>query len=96
MTVFIPIYVTAMVVNDNDNCSIAVCTVLDPTVVGTPRAIKWLSVYGADRSLMDADISGRAWAEWPAQRWHPEHTLDLYPLARRVPRFCNGLCLVKE
>src|SRR5260370_21036713 len=67
-----------------DHCYPAVCPVLHPAFACPPRDLEWISLHGAHVNPVDADLSGRLHARWPAGRRAAEHDLDLYSVAPRI------------
>src|ERR1700682_6222602 len=55
----------------------AVCPGLHPAFACPPRDRKWISLHGAHVNPVDADLSGRLHARWPAWRRAAEQELAL-------------------
>ena len=75
-----------------DHRCAAVCPVLHPAVACPPRDREWISLRGAHLDPVDADLSGRIHARWPAWRRAADHDLALHPAARRFSYVRHRLC----
>jgi hypothetical protein len=73
----------------------AVCPVLDLAFACAARDRKWISLHSANDNPVDADLSGRLHAKWPAWRRAAEHKLALYSVARRFSHIRHRLCPVE-
>src|ERR1700716_1107956 len=73
----------------------AVCPVLHPAFACPPRDREWISLHGAHRHPVDADLSGRVHAGWPAWRRAADHELALYSVACRFSDVRHRVCPIE-
>src|SRR5262245_1937308 len=89
---FVPIHATAVFVTDFITAVLlfAQCSIF---AVAWPRCVReWISLRGADLDPVDADLSGRVCARWPAWRWAVFRAVALQPAAPRLSDVRHRLC----
>ena len=89
---FIPAYKSALIVCDLITAVLLFGQFRFLRLPGTPRPRQRLSVHRRYRLCARAHLPRRILTHRIARGRYPEHCVALHRLARRVSRFCPGLC----